>query len=407
MTDLANSTSSAAIDRRKAMAIALAVGGSAAWAALAGRAAEGQSIDYSYFPPPETSGGWRSLVVRGQVPTASRKNDIRVLAGLDWDRLNSAFQWARSYSSETTLLVIRRGWIGGEFGPGSTHLVGSVTKSLTGLSVARMCYLSRSNRWGRVVEPTTPAWTLLPATFDQSDTRKRAIRLEHLSSMTSGLAPDDAPYDSRYSADHVLRRPVIAAPGTFWSYCSASTDLLGMAVQTLTRQNLRDFFNAEIGRPLGMAWINWDFWSGYNRACCAAWLTARDLARIGFMLLRRGRWRLPDGRWIQILDEPLVDFLTRPSPLAQQSQFRATANSPFQVPSDGSRNYGNTFWTNTTRAMLGWSVPADAFYAHGYGESLLIVVPSLDLVVVRYGWGTNVLPSLKRDLMARIMAALV
>lgn len=383
-----------------------ALGAASSVALLAGLSAA-QSLDPGYFPPPEANGGWRSLVSRNQTPTAARKADIRALAGIDWDRLNAAYQWARSLAWDTSLLVIRRGWIAGEWGPGSIHFVASVSKSLTALAVARLCYLARSGRYGRVVEPTTPVWTLLPSTFEQGDSRKRAIRLEHLTSMTSGLMPDDAPYNPSYTPDYVLRRPVVAPCGTVWSYCSASSDLLGIAVQNVTRQSLRDFFNAEIARPIGANWINWDFFGSYNRACCAARLTARDLARIGYLLLRRGRWRMPDGRIVPLLDEGLVNFLTRQSPLALNAQFRPTPNSPFQLASNSNRAYCNGFWNNADRSMLGWSVPADAIYAHGFRETLLVLVPSLDLIVVRFGSGPDVLPSLKRDLMARIMTAVV
>ncbi|MCS7268854.1 MAG: beta-lactamase family protein [Geminicoccaceae bacterium] len=393
--------------RRTVLSRALATAAAAALPRHVFDPKDASANDTDYFPPPEANGGWRSLVVRDQVPSPSRKSDIRALAGLDWDRLHATYQWARGFSPETTLLVLRRGWIAGEWGPGSTHFVASVSKSLTALAFARMCFLSRDWRWGRVVEPSTPAWTALPSNFEQSDPRKRSIRLEHLSSMTSGLAPDDAPYAQTYTPDRVLCQPVLAPPGTVWSYCSASSDLLGMAVQTVTRRCLRDFFNQEIARPLGMSWTDWDFFGPYNRACCAARLNARDLARVAYLLLRRGRWRSVDGRLVQILDERLVDFLIRPSPVARSCAFRPTTNSPFPVPSDSQLNYGNGFWTNATRSTLGWAVPPDAFYAHGYGETLVVAVPSLDLVVVRYGWGTNVLPSLKRDLLARIVAAVV
>lgn len=57
--------------------------------------------------------------------------------------------------------------------------------------------------------------------------------------------------------------------------------------------------------------------------------------------------------------------------------------------------------------MLGPSVPDDAFYAHGFRENLLVVVPSLELVVVRLGFEPEVEPTFRRELMARVMAAIV
>jgi CubicO group peptidase (beta-lactamase class C family) len=48
------------------------------------------------------------------------------------------------------------------------------------------------------------------------------------------------------------------------------------------------------------------------------------------------------------------------------------------------------WWTNTTGQMSG--VPTDAYWAWGLHETLIVVVPSLDLVIARAGdhsWHTG------------------
>jgi hypothetical protein len=50
-------------------------------------------------------------------------------------------------------------------------------------------------------------------------------------------------------------------------------------------------------------------------------------------------------------------------------------------------------------------VSRDAFYAHGLRETLLIVVPSRNLVVVRFGTSPRSLPEFRREFMARVMAS--
>ncbi|MGH7336376.1 MAG: hypothetical protein ACREI7_02250 [Myxococcota bacterium] len=56
---------------------------------------------------------------------------------------------------------------------------------------------------------------------------------------------------------------------------------------------------------------------------------------------------------------------------------------------NATRHYGLLWWNNADESMP--DVPMDAYFSWGLGESLIIVVPSLDLVVARAGgsWSTN------------------
>jgi hypothetical protein len=70
-------------------------------------------------------------------------------------------------------------------------------------------------------------------------------------------------------------------------------------------------------------------------------------------------------------------------------------------------SYGRLWWLNRTSAMLGSAVPNDAYYAHGFNETLLVVVPGRSLVVVRFGPEPDVLPAFRREFMMRVMAAML
>jgi hypothetical protein len=43
----------------------------------------------NYFPPPESKGGWRTLLPEKGEPSADQKVAIAKTAGLDWDKLGS------------------------------------------------------------------------------------------------------------------------------------------------------------------------------------------------------------------------------------------------------------------------------------------------------------------------------
>ena len=88
---------------------------------------------------------------------------------------------------------------------------------------------------------------------------------------------------------------------------------------------------------------------------------ARDLARLGLLVLNRGRW---NGE--QIVPEEWVDFLRTPAPAT-----RSTGNQ-----------YGGQWWlVPDSRTNL----PQDVFASSGSQGNYTIVVPSYDLVVVRRG----------------------
>ena len=93
-------------------------------------------------------------------------------------------------------------------------------------------------------------------------------------------------------------------------------------------------------------------------------VSARELARFGYLMLRHGRWN-----GTQLVPEPWIDLATRTS-------------QPMNP------NYGHLWWVNTEGSQ--WAgLPTDAFAAIGYRSNRCYVVPSLDLVVARVGSGPS------------------
>ena len=87
--------------------------------------------------------------------------------------------------------------------------------------------------------------------------------------------------------------------------------------------------------------------------------TARNWARLGMLYLQDGVW---NGE--RLLPEGFVDFVSTPAPGWAEPV------------------YGGMFWLNGTETM---PLPTSTFYMAGGGGQRTIIVPSLDLVVVRMG----------------------
>jgi CubicO group peptidase (beta-lactamase class C family) len=275
---------------------------------------------------------------------------------------------------------------------------------VTGLAVARLLELSGDMRLGRKLAPKTSVSELLPSSFPAGDPRRRKIRLGHLMSMTSGLEPDDSPTvrttgrsgcSIGRSSPSPGRNGPIARPPSTSSPSPCRTSPVDRCPTSSTSRSAP-----------GSAWHRRAGVATTGSIAPAAEPPCPPATSLGWLLLAEGR-RATAGREERILSAKIVKLLTRPSPLARKARFAPTPNSLFPVEPDAPLVYGMLWWTNATGTMLGPTVPTDAFYAHDFRESLLVVVPSLELVVVRGGSRPPVLPAFRRELMARVLAAIV
>jgi CubicO group peptidase (beta-lactamase class C family) len=219
---------------------------------------------------------------------------------------------------------------------------------------------------------------LMPA-WRRPDPRA-AIALEDLLRMRSGLgfSEDYANLTSDViemlfnqddAAAYAASRPLIASPGTQWSYSSGTTNILSAIV----RRSVGDAAYPSWPRralfaPLGMnsALMEPDT-SGTFVASSFMLATARDWARFGQFYLQDGIW---DGQ--RLLPERWVSFSTTPTP-----------QSPGGI-------YGAHWWLGLKPELGGGSaaaarLPNDAFFAVGHEGQVLTVIPSRRLVVVRLG----------------------
>src|SRR5260370_37615984 len=137
--------------------------------------------------------------------------------------------------------------------------------------------------------------------------RKRALTLEHLLTMSSGLDCDDGDAKSPGSEDAVegqteepawwkitLGLKLIRAPGRRAVYCSANPHLVCGVLQTAARRPLPDLFHALIAQPLVIRryWMNLTptgdaFMGGGVR------FLPRDFMKLAQLLMNGGKWAGP------------------------------------------------------------------------------------------------------------------
>jgi CubicO group peptidase (beta-lactamase class C family) len=218
------------------------------------------------------------------------------------------------------------------------------------------------------------------AAWDRPGDPRREITLRHLLNMSSGLrctGQDDTRQTWRYglpehflpyaeslnAAEWATERPLEFAPDTVGRY--RNCDPLSLAA--IFRDTVLKLGGDPLAWPqtelfdrIGMQGfvLETDRWghfiiSGFDYG------TARDWARLGLLYLRDGVW---DGQ--RVLPEGWVKFATAPAPGWKN------------------REYGAQIWLNSMKEI---ALPADTFYFAGGGGQYVLVVPSMDLVVVRMG----------------------
>jgi CubicO group peptidase (beta-lactamase class C family) len=338
----------------------------------------------TYYPPPESQGGWRWL---------ANPEEVRALGGMDpgvLDRVEQMQGFLHGGES-WAVAIIRHGYLVREFATFNVLVptrfdVWSCTKTFTGTAWGLLLDDSRQGRLpeGRQIDLASPAYAFIPEGYPLSDPRKERITIGHLLTMTSGIAGEsfgvagiptatgDGPFE------HALgRRPnrygrwvdtLAAEPGTRWDYSDPAFAHLALAFNHVTGQEIAAAMAARVFEPVGMEGVSWDVQGGsgalgpHTNAHTGLHVSARDLARFGYLALHQGRWHdrqvLP-GWWMAMATQPSQEL--NPS-------------------------YGYTWWVNTTGSR--WpGLPRDAFACSGYRSNRCYVVPSLDLVVARVGSG--------------------
>jgi len=374
------------------------------------------AVAETYYPPPESKAGWRMLVTKNAVPTADQKSAVWNATGLDTDHLVDAWKYVESLGQRQSLLVIRHGWIVGEWDYVGVGPVNSATKSLTGLALAKLLELSDAGRLPRKIGYDDLAYRYLPAAWGDSDPRKKLIKVRDLPTMCSGLEAMDR---GIRDLDMALALPVAHPPETVDQYSSASVMLEGMVIENASGQSLKSFFRQHISEPIGAESVR--LWDAYG-AAGYAFMPTRDFARFGYLILHHGAWDNGNGLQQVVRPELIAKCTQWPTFLMNVTDGPGN-NTQWLTKDDPPSHFLHTWhgwwvnwspdWPSFMRPV--WpSVPKDTFWMSGYGKDICVVIPSLDMIIAhqtaRAGGLEQVLsdrPEFFSTLLSKVMAAVV
>ena len=217
--------------------------------------------------------------------------------------------------------------------------------------------------------------------FDTTQNRK--ITWKHLLQQTSewegelfGI-PDTVDHNRSVQggADTTVKKGdkrALHTPGSYWEYNDVRVNALALAALYVFKEPLPRVLAREIMQPVGAS-DTWE-WHAYKNAEVpiegkkmysvpggAHWggglfINTLDLARTGYLMLRRGNW---NGQ--QLISEDWID----------QSLTACQLNP----------GYGYMWWLNSGKRMFG-SASEKAFAAMGAGGNVVFMDPKYDLVIV-------------------------
>jgi len=331
----------------------------------------------TYFPPPDSQGGWRTL---------KDAKEIREKAGMDLSRLETAFEVCERGTQNGGLLVVRKGYLVYEkyFGRASRNCnpdMASTGKAFTSIA----CGVMLREFHDKIPDGLdTKVFTekFLPQAFPLNDPRKADIKLGHLlcmsagywgegqspSAITNGKAQPLKPVPGQNIRDldrSSLDVPLWCGPGEGYSYSSPAPHIASLVLRNLTGMELQDYIRTRLGDPMG--WESWDyclhrgdFLMPHANGAGSIAVHATDALRFGYCLAHGGNWA---GK--SLVPESYIKLC--------QSSLPYNTHTPFALQ----------FENNADGHVL--AAPKDAFFKSGAGGFGILIVPSQDLVIYKMG----------------------
>lgn len=201
-------------------------------------------------------------------------------------------------------------------------------------------------------------------TIANLDAFKQDMTLEDLLTMRTGFdwQEVEGAFDSlRASPDwtqHILDMPMAESPGTRWNYCSICSHLFSGILYETTGMNPFDFAKQNLFQPMGISDVTWiKDPAGLPLGAGGFQLTPRDMAKLGYLYLRKGQW---DAQ--QIVSSEWVEHAIYPHVKVTMNEHLGYGYHWLIVPS------------------------MEGYAASGGGGQIILVVPKYDLVIVTTAW---------------------
>jgi len=307
-------------------------------------------------------------------PAAQWRTALPNQVGMDGDAMAalSRDMQRRRWETLRSLLIVHRGYlVFNEYVVGTTpqqlQPLHSMTATVTGLLAGIAVREDKLHAIDGVRQ-------LFPEYSDFGGPFTSGMVVDDLLSMRSGISIDEEIFGSAAPTTAtvdwlrlIFSRPMMAMPGETWHYSSADAVILGGVLRATTGEAANAYARRTLFASLGITDYTWYTGqpNGLPQMGSGLSLTAPDMARIGYLLLRKGQWQgtqLVTPAWVAGMGERKSEGVVR------WLQY--------------SLDFGRMLWV--LPAFPGGPA-TDAVAGTGIRGQWIIVVPSRDLVVVATG----------------------
>lgn len=320
---------------------------------------------YSYKIPDKTNDGWEtsSLIKEGIDSKYFERLMVDIFGG--------------AYKDIHSIVVVKNGnLVFEEYFSGnhrnSLHVMASATKSVTSILVGIALdkkMITNVNRQTHELLPNYKGTKWIDGKYE--------ITLKDLLTMTAGIEwlgsdshiPLSDPrndgsrlYHSYDPIKYTLEKQLIEQPGSRYNYSTGVSTVLGEIIKEASGLKPDEFAAKFLFDPLGIQDHKWFIYpNGTIDTGGGLFLRSRDMAKIGYMMLKKGKW---NGN--QIVSEEWVDESTKAH---VKKSGKVTMGSEYGYQwHHGELSIGNQI--------------IESFFAQGLGGQYIFIMPSIDMVVV-------------------------
>ncbi|MEW6234778.1 MAG: serine hydrolase [Candidatus Omnitrophota bacterium] len=314
--------------------------------------------------------------------------------GMKDEKIDALLETLQAHST-AAILVVRHDrvvleWYSDKMAPDRPHYTASLAKALVGGMSLLLALQDGKLNIDDPADKYISDW--------KDDPTRAGITIRHLATHSSGIEDagvagmghlEAGGWKSRFwkkdPDPFTIARdwaPMKFKPGAGFEYSNPGMAMLSYAVISAYRDSpypdIRALLRERVMNPIGVPEKEWSF--GYGATydigglhLVANWgggaYTARAVAQVGRLMLRRGDW---EGK--RILD---ADWISR-------VVSDAGTPTPYRGPGEGPcPRSGLAWWVNSDGVLS--KLPRDAFMGAGAGNQVLLVIPSLDMIAVRFG----------------------
>ena len=293
----------------------------------------------------------------------------------DPNAIRAAAAYSRS-AGGTSFLAIQNGQTVLEQNASEAHRIYSGTKAFWGLAALAAAEDGLLSLDERVAE-TIPDW--------QADPRKARVTIRQLLDFSAGLEPVyRLHHDNPGNRDAIaIRAPIVANPGSRFIYGPAALQVFHAVLKAkLKGESTTRYLERRVLRRMGLGSQRYLKDSAGNPLLAAGWiLSARQWAKIGEVALRGGAPVVSGGSMAEC---GRGSGANRAFAFGWWNNRNAPGGREFDIEAMLIPKWHRQSWGGT---VLSRAAPNEVMACIGSGYQRLYVIPSMNLVVVRFGSG--------------------